>query len=120
MHAYKSFHSCPTLYDLTDGSLSGSSVHGILQARILEWAAMPSSRGFFHSQGQNPHLLCLLHWQVGSLPLVSLGNPPKCVCVCAYNIFNNNIINQQYILFNNKFNMNKFLLFKNYDLKKMN
>ena len=45
---------------------------------------------------------------------------PRNVCVCAYNIFNNNIINQQYILFNNKFNMNKFLLFKNYDLKKMN
>ena len=28
-------------------SLPGSSVHGILQARILEWAAMPSSRGSF-------------------------------------------------------------------------
>ena len=28
-----------------DCSLPGSSVHGILQARILEWAAMPSSRG---------------------------------------------------------------------------
>ena len=28
-----------------DGSLPGSSVHGILQARILEWVAMPSSRG---------------------------------------------------------------------------
>ena len=29
-----------------DYSLPGSSVHGILQARILEWVAMPSSRGF--------------------------------------------------------------------------
>ena len=28
-----------------DCSLSGSSVHGILQARVLEWVAMPSSRG---------------------------------------------------------------------------
>ena len=28
-----------------DGSPPGSSVHGILQARILEWVAMPSSRG---------------------------------------------------------------------------
>ena len=28
-----------------DYSLTGSSVHGILQARILEWVAMPSSRG---------------------------------------------------------------------------
>ena len=38
-------HSCLTLYDSMDCSLPGSSVHGILQARILEWVAMPSSRG---------------------------------------------------------------------------
>ena len=37
--------SCPTLCNPLDCSLSGSSVHGILQARILEWVAMPSSRG---------------------------------------------------------------------------
>ena len=37
--------SCPTLCDPMDCSLSGSSVHGILQARTLEWVAMPSSRG---------------------------------------------------------------------------
>ena len=34
-----------TLCNLMDCSLSGSSVHGILQARILEWVAMPSSGG---------------------------------------------------------------------------
>ena len=34
-----------TLLDLTDCSLLVSSVHGILQARILEWVAMPSSKG---------------------------------------------------------------------------
>ena len=33
------------LYDARDCSRPGSSAHGILQARILEWAAMPSSRG---------------------------------------------------------------------------
>ena len=37
--------SCPTLCDPMDCSPPGSSVHGILQARILEWVAMPSSRG---------------------------------------------------------------------------
>ena len=37
--------SCPTLGDPMDCSPPGSSVHGILQARILEWTAMPSSRG---------------------------------------------------------------------------
>ena len=39
-----------------DGSLPGSSVHGILQARILEWLAMPSSRGIFPTQESNPGL----------------------------------------------------------------
>ena len=37
--------SCPTLCDSVDCSLSGSSVHGILQARILEWVAISFSRG---------------------------------------------------------------------------
>ena len=36
--------SCPSLCDRMDCSLPGSSVHGILQARILEWVAMPSFR----------------------------------------------------------------------------
>ena len=39
--------SCPTLCDPMDCSLSGSSVHGILQAKILEWVARPFSRGSF-------------------------------------------------------------------------
>ena len=39
------FQSCPTLCNPMDCSPPGSSVHGILQARILEWVAMPSSRG---------------------------------------------------------------------------
>ena len=37
--------SCPTLCDPVDCSPPGSSVHGILQARTLEWVARPSSRG---------------------------------------------------------------------------
>ena len=37
--------SCLTLYDPTDCSPLGSSVHGILQARILQWAAISFSRG---------------------------------------------------------------------------
>ena len=35
---------CPTLCDPIDCSLPGSSVHGIPQARILEWVAIPFSR----------------------------------------------------------------------------
>ena len=37
--------SCPTLCDLMDCNPPGSSVHGILQARILEWVAVSFSRG---------------------------------------------------------------------------
>ena len=40
--------SCLTLCDLMDCSPLGSSVHEILQARILEWVAIFSSRGYSH------------------------------------------------------------------------
>ena len=42
IHA-RSLQSCPTLCDPMDYSLPGSSIRGILQARILEWVAVPSS-----------------------------------------------------------------------------
>ena len=54
--------SCPTFCDPIDCSPPGSSVHGILQARILEWVAMPSSRGSSPPQGSN---LCLLPFVSG-------------------------------------------------------
>ena len=44
MHA-QYLQSCQTLYDPTDAGPPGSFVHGILQARILEWIAISSSRG---------------------------------------------------------------------------
>ena len=58
-----------------DYSLSGSSVHGISQARILEWIAISFSRRSswsFWTRGLNWHLL---HWQAGSLPLSHQGSP---------------------------------------------
>ena len=54
--------SCPTLCDPVDCSPPGSSVHEILQARILEWVAILFSRKL--NQG-------FLHWQVDSLPCES-------------------------------------------------
>ena len=66
MHA-KSLQSCPTLCNTMDCSLSHSTVHWILQARILDWEAMPSLEGISPTLGSNPHLL---HWQAVSLPLV--------------------------------------------------
>ena len=66
-----------TLDDPVDCSLPGSSVHGILQARILQWVAVPSSRGSSRSRDQTHHLLCLLLWREGSLSLVSPGKPKR-------------------------------------------
>ena len=43
--ACKLLQSCPTLRDPMHCSPPGSSVHGILQARILEWVAFPSPGG---------------------------------------------------------------------------
>ena len=63
---------CPILCNLMDCSQPGSSVRGILQAKILQWVAIPFSRGIFLTQGSNLHLLCLLEWQAGS----SLSEPP--------------------------------------------
>ena len=41
----EAIQSCLTLYDPMDCSLPGSSVHGILQAIVLEWIAIPFFRG---------------------------------------------------------------------------
>ena len=45
--AAKSLQSCPTLCDPIDGSPPGSSVHGIFQARVLEWGAIAFSRPIY-------------------------------------------------------------------------
>ena len=64
-------HPCPTLCDPMDCNLPGSSDHGILQARRLEWVAMPSSRGSSRSRKQptSPAL------QADSLPLSHQESP---------------------------------------------
>ena len=46
--------SCPTLCDLIDCSLPASSVHEILQARMLEWVAVPFSKGSAQPWDQTP------------------------------------------------------------------
>ena len=52
----KSLQLCLTLCDPMDHSPPDSSVHGILQRKILEWVAMPSSRGSSRPQGLYPAL----------------------------------------------------------------
>ena len=67
----KSLCSCLTLCDAMDYSLPGSSVQGILQASMLEWVAMPTSRGSsqFTYRTRISYVSSSGHWQVCSLPL---------------------------------------------------
>ena len=60
----KSLHSCPTLCNPMKCSLPGYSVHGILQERILEWAAMPFSRGSSQPRDWTriSHVSCIGRW----------------------------------------------------------
>ena len=67
--------SCPTHCDPRDCSLPGSSVYGILQARILEWVVISFSLGSSQPRDQTCISEHLLHQQVGSLPLASPGKP---------------------------------------------
>ena len=65
---------CLSLRNLMDCSPPDSSVHGILQARILEWVAISSFRGSSQPRDQT-RISCLLYWQTGSLPLAPSGKP---------------------------------------------
>ena len=67
--------SHPNLCDSMDYSLPGSSVHGILQARILEWVAIFLLQGILPIQGWNPHVLCLLHYRQILYPLSQQASP---------------------------------------------
>ena len=68
----KSLQSCLTLCDPMDSSLPGSSVYGILQGRILEWVAMPSSRGSSWPRNQTC-VSCIGRWVLSQL--CHLGSP---------------------------------------------
>ena len=68
--------SCPTLCDPMDCSPPSSSVHGILQARVLEWVAIPFSLPDPGIEPTSLPGLHLLRWQAGSLALVPPGKPP--------------------------------------------
>ena len=68
------FQSCPTLCNPMDYSLPGSSVYGILQARILEWVAVLFSKGSSHSRDIEPGSPAL---QADSLPSEPPGKLQK-------------------------------------------
>ena len=70
--------SCPTLSDPVDCSLPSSSVHGILQARILDWVAISFSRGT-SDPGIEPGSPAL---QADSLPFEPPGKPSNFKIIC--------------------------------------
>ena len=74
----KSLQLCPTLYDLTDCSPPGFSVRGDSPGKNTGMGCRALFQRVFPNQWLNPHLLRLLHWQGGSLPLMS---PVKRTCM---------------------------------------
>ena len=71
----KSLQSCPTLCNPMDCSPPGSSVHGDSPGKSPGVGCHGLLQGIFLTQGSNPHLLYLPHWQAGSLQLVPPGKP---------------------------------------------
>ena len=74
MHA-ESFQLCLTLCDPVDYSPPGSSTHGDSPNKNTGVGCCVLLQGTFPTQGWNPCLLDLLHWQAGSLPLAPTGKP---------------------------------------------
>ena len=71
---FMSAQSCPTVCDHMDCSLSGSSVRGIFQVRVLEWIVVSFSRGFSRPRDRtgSPAL------QADALPSEPRGKPLCC------------------------------------------
>ena len=68
----KSLQLCLTLYDPVDCSPLGSCVHGNLQARILEWVTIPSSRGSSQPRDQT-----CVSYKLPQNPLEIVERPPS-------------------------------------------
>ena len=96
--------SFPTLCNPVDCSLPASSVHRILQARILEWVTISFFREVFPTQGSNLHLLCLMHCRrIISLPTEPLGKPSFALVIGIYFFGNGNFFLLKSFFFFNGF-----------------
>ena len=71
----KSLQSCPALSDTMDHSLLGSSLLCDSPGKNTGVDCHALFQAIFPTQGSNPCLLCLLHWEAGPLPLAPLENP---------------------------------------------
>ena len=71
------------LFDPINCSLQSSSVHGILQERILEWVVISSSRGSSWPRDWNC-ISCISCIAADSLPWSHQESPLRCVCMCIH------------------------------------
>ena len=71
---------CLTLCDPMDSSLSGSCVHGIFQARILEWVVIP----FFRESSQPRSWTQVSHIAGRFFTIWATREAPMCICECVY------------------------------------
>ena len=74
-YAAQSLQSCPTMCDLINGSLAGSPVPGILQARVLEWVAISFSKPTYTYLKKKKKKKLLMCWFKIPLCLLCI---PKC------------------------------------------
>ena len=102
LHA-RSLQSCLALWDPLDCSPPSSSIHGILQAKILEWVAMASSRGSSQPRGQTYFsgsscigggFFTIEPWgkprkrlQILRIGLIKIHNPWHMVIICSLLLF---------------------------------
>ena len=82
--------SCPTPCDSMDCSPPGSSVHGILHARVLDWVAISFSRGSSQprdrTRGSRIAGRCFIVWATGK-PLIGIIDKKKCVRYLEYTLW---------------------------------
>ena len=83
---------CPTLRDPMDCSPPGSSVHGIFQAKVLEWGAIAFSDIYTHTHTHTLYIYIYIytptHTQIYIEECIFQGNSSGvCVCVCVYVFF---------------------------------
>ena len=81
---YPMDHSPPDSSVPMDCSLPSSYVHGVPQEKNTGVGCYALLQGIFLTQGLNPYLLCLLHWQEGSLPTSITWEAHVCIHRCMY------------------------------------
>ena len=75
----KSLQLCPMYCNPMDCSPPGSAVHEDSAGKNTGVGCHSLLQGILLTQGSNPYLLCLVHWQSGYLPLVPTGKPILCL-----------------------------------------